>query len=95
MINHTQIQGPIVRTSNNIVSDMDGEKVMLDIANGKYYNLGAVGGRIWELLQVPLTFDELIAQLLSEYDVEQEECESHVAAFLQQLSAEGLVVINA
>ena len=28
---------------------MDGEKVMLSINNGKYYNLGEIGGDIWEL----------------------------------------------
>ena len=32
----------------NIVSDMGGEKVMLSIENGKYYNLGEMGGEIWE-----------------------------------------------
>lgn len=30
----------IVQVEGNIVSDMDGEKVMLSIKNGKYYNLG-------------------------------------------------------
>jgi len=30
----------------NIVSNMDGEKVMLSIKNGKYYNLGEIGGFI-------------------------------------------------
>lgn len=34
----------IVQSEGNIVSDMDGEKVMLSIKNGKYYNLGKIGG---------------------------------------------------
>ena len=38
--NHLVVQSP-----GNIVSDMDGEKVMLSVHNGKYYNLGEIGGR--------------------------------------------------
>lgn len=33
-----------VQGTGNIVSDMGGEKVMLSVLNGKYYNLGEVGG---------------------------------------------------
>ena len=41
----------------NIVSDMDGEKVMLSIQSGKYYNLGTLGGEIWELMKEPISFE--------------------------------------
>ena len=30
---------------------MGGEKVMLSVKNGKYYNLGEIGGEIWELIR--------------------------------------------
>ena len=32
------LENMIVQSKGNIVSDMDGEKVMLSINNGKYYN---------------------------------------------------------
>ena len=38
----------VSQREGNIVSDMGGEKVMLSINNGKYYNLGEMGGEIWE-----------------------------------------------
>ena len=44
MSNHTTAL-PVekfVQKEGNVVSDMDGEKVMLSIHNGKYYNLGEV-----------------------------------------------------
>jgi hypothetical protein len=70
---------------------MDGEKVMMNIQSGKYYNLGQVGGRIWDLLTDPVPVRLLISKLLQEYDVEQAECEAQVHAFLEQLYREGLI----
>jgi Coenzyme PQQ synthesis protein D (PqqD) len=78
----------------NIVSDMDGEKVMLSIRSGKYYNLGELGGEIWELMKEPISIEKLVETLQSRYDVAQTECEEHVAAFLTQLLEEGLVNKN-
>ncbi|MFJ7934431.1 lasso peptide biosynthesis PqqD family chaperone [Sporosarcina sp. NPDC096371] len=80
--------------SGNIVSDMDGEKVMLSIQSGKYYNLGEIGGEIWELLEEPTSIEKLVTTLQSRYDVEQAECEEHVIAFLTQLLDEDLVNKN-
>ena len=62
MINAQKVtlHSTIVQTHGNIVSDMDGEKVMLSIEKGKYYNLGLLGGVIWELIESPITGDELV-----------------------------------
>ncbi|WP_342513164.1 lasso peptide biosynthesis PqqD family chaperone [Sporosarcina sp. FSL K6-1522] len=78
----------------NIVSDMDGEKVMLSIESGKYYNLGELGGEIWELMTEPISVEKLVTTLHSRYDVEQAMCEEHVISFLTQLLDEGLVNKN-
>ena len=81
----------IMQGQGNIASDMDGEKVMLNIHNGNYYNLGAIGGRIWSLIGAPISAAELVTTLMSEYNVEQNVCEEHVATFLNQLLAEKLI----
>ncbi|MFC5652876.1 lasso peptide biosynthesis PqqD family chaperone [Paenibacillus solisilvae] len=80
-----------VQTKGNLVSNMDGEKVMMSIDTGKYYNLGSIGGRIWELLETPMSVESLIATLTSEYDIDAASCENHVVMFLQQLSKENLI----
>lgn len=85
----TQIQ----RQSGCIVSDMDGETVMMSIDNGKYYNLGAIGGRIWSLIEQPMSVQQLITQLLEEYDVDRPQCEIEVSKFLDHLAAEKLVTL--
>lgn len=87
--NHLYSQSP-----GNIVSDMDGEKVMLSVHKGKYYNLGELGGEIWDLMKEPVTLHELVTTLQSQYDVEQTECEEQVTDFINQLLEQGLVKIE-
>lgn len=88
-LSNTVEQGP-----GNIVTDMDGEKVMLSVAKGKYYNLGLMGGEIWELITTPTSITDIVSRLLVVYDVEQEVCEQQVLSFLSQLHSEGLIETN-
>ena len=75
----------VVQNPGNIVSDMDGEKVMLSIQNGKYYNLGELGGEIWDLIKEPISTEELVTSLQSQYDVEPTECEEQVISFIKSI----------
>ncbi|MGM7721187.1 lasso peptide biosynthesis PqqD family chaperone [Metabacillus sp. Hm71] len=84
----------VVQVEGNIVSDMDGEKVMLSVQNGKYYNLGEVGGIIWDHMKEPITVCQLIAILTSEYVVDQSQCEDQVLSFLDHLLKEKLISVN-
>lgn len=84
---YSQVEG-------NIISDMDGEKVMFSIVNGKYYNLGEVGGAIWDLLQEPNSINGMVSQLQEEYDVDEKTCEMQVMEFIAMLHKEGLIKQN-
>jgi hypothetical protein len=84
----------IIQGQGNIVSDMDGEKVMMNINNGNYYNLGKIGGRIWSLISTPISVAELVSTLMSEYDVEQTVCEEQVNSFLKHLLKEKLIHLD-
>lgn len=84
----------IAQSEDNIVSDMGGEKVMLSVHNGKYYNLGQIGGQIWDMIRRPIAVSQLVAQLTSEYDVEPGQCENQVIDFLELLLGEGLIDIE-
>lgn len=89
-----QLDTKYSQSPGNIVSDMDGEKVMLSVSNGKYYNLGELGGEIWELMKEPITIQELVTKLQSQYNVDQTDCQSQVTDFLSQLLEQGLVSIH-
>ena len=84
----------VVQADGNIVSDMGGEKVMLSIANGKYYNLGTVGGTIWEYIKEPISVEQLVDKLVMEFDVKRAVCEEQVVSFLQTLNKEGLIQVQ-
>nr|WP_246120619.1 lasso peptide biosynthesis PqqD family chaperone [Bacillus nitratireducens] len=88
------MQQRIVQAEGNIVSDMDGEKVMLSISNGKYYNLGKMGGIIWERIEKPIKVSKLLNELTSEYEVEDFECKEQVLLFLEQLLGENLIKLK-
>jgi hypothetical protein len=85
------LESYISQCEGNIVSDMDGEKVMMSIKNGKYYNLGEIGGVIWEGITEPTTVQDLIKNLLTQFEVEQSPCEDQVIKFLEHLQQEGLI----
>ncbi|MFS0764148.1 MULTISPECIES: lasso peptide biosynthesis PqqD family chaperone [Peribacillus] len=85
----------ITQSQGNIVSDMDGELVMLSIEKGNYYNLGVLGGEIWSLIEKPIIISDLLDKLISQYDVSQQECEEEVLSFLSDLYNEGLIILPA
>jgi hypothetical protein len=72
---------------------MDGNKVMLSIEQGKYYNLGSIGGDIWDLMETPAKIDTIVKQLIVGYEVEETECIEQVVTFIRQLINEELVEV--
>ena len=48
------------------VTDLAGEKVMVDFDSGKYFLIKGVGNDIWEMIQNEITPNEIIDKLLSE-----------------------------
>jgi hypothetical protein len=90
-VHQVSLQVMVRQGEGMIVSEMDGEKVMLSIENGKYYNLGDIGGRIWELIDEPITMHQIINILTSIYQVDRSECEAQVVSFLDHLLREGLI----
>ena len=69
------------------VTDLAGEKVMIDFDSGKYFMIKGAGNEIWDLLQEETTPAKIIDQLLREYDVSPEECEQSVLSFLDKMES--------
>lgn len=81
----------VIQGKGNIVSEMGKEKVMLSVQKGKYYNLGQIGGEIWDLIKYPISVSQVITSLLSSYHVDEVLCEGQTLAFLEHMYQEGLV----
>ncbi|MNC62083.1 hypothetical protein D3C75_1120710 [compost metagenome] len=88
------VNGLVAQSEGYLVSDMNGEKVMLCMNSGKYFNLGEIGGRIWELMAQPTTVSNLVSKLVCEYDIGTDICEKQVSLFLRQMESEGLVQVK-
>lgn len=69
------------------ITDLSGEKVMVDFETGKYFLIKGVGNDIWDFIQEESTPGAIVEQLLQEYDVSREECEKSVFEFLEKLQA--------
>jgi len=87
------IKSTIRRNNEILASDMDGEIVMMQIETGKYYNLGRIGGIIWNMLAEPIEVEEVIEKLVDQYSVSKEQCELDTLPFLQQMQQQGLIQI--
>lgn len=84
----------VVSVKDQVFCDLAGEAVILNLKSGVYYGLDAVGARIWNLIQVPMTVDDIRDALLKEYDVEPGRCERDLLALLQELAAKGLIEVS-
>lgn len=71
-----------------------GEIVLLDAVVGKYHGLKGPAARIWDLLQNPMSLNEICEKLVSEYDVEPDECRGDVEGFVRQLIDEKLIEVR-
>ena len=78
-------QAKLIMKNKPNVTDLAGEKVMVDFKYGKYFMLKGVGNDIWEMLEDEITVNDIIERLLSEYEVEEAECENTTIKFLEQL----------
>jgi hypothetical protein len=67
------------------------EAVMMSVTAGRYYGLNVVAGRIWELLERPMTIAELCARLCEEFEVGARTCEAEVLRFMDELIDNGIV----
>ncbi len=74
-----------------LFNEIDGEVVMLSIENSEYYGMDKVGSRIWQLIETPMRFRELVAKLMDEYEVSEEQCTIDTLAFLKKITDKKLI----
>ncbi len=85
----------IVKLTKKIdVTDLSGEKVMVDFEQGKYFLIKGTGNDIWDLIQEETTIGNIVESLMEEYDVETETCHASVVSFLDRLAGAGLVTLE-
>jgi hypothetical protein len=86
------MSGRIKRNDDILTAPLDDMLLMMSVEHGKYFGLNGAGPRIWELLEQPITDDQLVEALLDEYEVTREVCAAEVAAFLAGLRERHLLI---
>jgi Coenzyme PQQ synthesis protein D (PqqD) len=81
-----------VKLSDDVlISDLQGESVILNVNSQRYYGLDKVGTRFLTLLSNSESIEHAFEALLAEYDVEAEQLRVDLTDLLQELSDQGLV----
>jgi len=80
-----------MRRGGILQAEIDNEIVALSMERDTCYGLNRVGSRIWNLVASPIRIHDLIAALLTEYEVAPDICERQVLDLLEELCAEGLI----
>ena len=89
-----EINSIVSRRQDIDTTDLDGDKVMMDLEKGQYFALNSVASTIWDEIENPIEVNEIVNKLLKEYEVEREECEKSVLEFLEGLNNASLLSTN-
>jgi len=82
------------RKPGMLFNEIDGEVVMLSIENSEYYGMDKVGSRIWQLLEKPMLFKELVSKLMDEYEVGEEQCRIDTLGFVRKMTDKKLLIVE-
>ena len=73
---------------------IDGEAIIINLANGVYYSMDKVGALVWEHLQSGHTLDDVVRAVTGAYDVSREQAEPKVVELVEELLQENLIVTS-
>jgi len=71
-----------------------GQAVILNSRTGKYYQLDAVGARMWECLTKQRHVELAYRELLAEYDASEDRLREDLLGFIEELVADGLLQVD-
>ncbi len=74
-----------------VSSPLDEGSALLDLTSSTYFSLNAVGALAWDRLSSGATVDEIVAAVMSRYDIAQTQCRADMESLLTSLEAKGLV----
>jgi len=71
---------------------IDGEAIIINLANGIYYSMDKVGGEIWEMLAEGRSLEEVGAAVIARYNVTHEQAQADVERLATELLQENLLM---
>jgi hypothetical protein len=80
------------RSDRTLTGRLQDEIIMMVMDQGKYFSLNPTATRIWDLLEQPMTHDGICEVLVSDYDVELDQCLAEVEEHLKEMVKLKLIV---
>lgn len=87
-------QTEICSIEDQISCEVSDGSILLSLKDGIYYGLNPVGCRIWELIQTPIHFKEIVEILTKEYEVEPGRCADEIRDFLVEMDSKKLIELR-
>ncbi len=81
----------ITRNEGLLTAAVHDEIVMMDLASGRYYGLDDIGTAIWQRLEVPCRFGDLVDSLVADFDAERAVIAADVRKFLSTMAEHKVV----
>ena len=84
-----------VKVSEEVLfQEIEGEAVLLNLANEQYFGLNEVGTRMWHLLSENGEIQQVLTRLKNEYRVDEATLKNDLAVLLDELGRQGLIIIE-
>jgi hypothetical protein len=71
---------------------LEEDTIVVDPKRREVHLLNETAARVWELLESPLTLDELVAALTEEYDASEDEVRASTSELVAELGEKGVFV---
>lgn len=81
-----------IRNEKIVTANISNELGMLNIESGKYYVADSIAVDIWKMLFEAKNINQLVDELINEYDVTFDKCKNDVEKFIQHLVDKKLVL---
>lgn len=76
-----------------LFQELDNESIMLNLRDDAYYRLDEVGTRLWQLLSETGQVEQVVRQMLIEYQVEEARLRQDLANLLAQMANAGVITL--
>lgn len=86
------LRGQVVKAPDVLLQNLEGEAVLLNLANGQYYGMDENSHHMYKTLISSPSIQSAFDTLLSEYDIVPEQLHTDLDQFISSLLENGLIL---
>ena len=87
----TPLPAHVTLLPDALSQEMEGETVFLCLGSGQFYGLDDIGSRMLQVLQDSDSVEGAVAQLLEQFEVDEDRLRADLARFIDRLEEAGLI----